>query len=137
MTEPNENLPTDEDSSELSVEQKLAGISVRLGFKETPELVEARNKLKPDQLLDESREKIIAYQRLGESFVEQQTDSGDPKPQIGLIVALARLKYANGFMDDYSDDMVNAALYATNLGEHDISLELRHILHKDLKGRPR
>ncbi len=136
MNEPAENPPGDGESSEQSVDKRLIEIAEGLGFKETPELVQAREKLKSDQLIDESRENIIAYQRLGEKVVEVGSDSADPKPQIGLIVALARLKYANGFNDAYSDDMVNAALYASSIGEHEVSLELRRILQKDLKGRP-
>lgn len=135
MTEPTENSPIDEYLGPL-VEERLMELAERLGFKETPELVQAREKIKPDQLIDESRENIIAYQRLGEKVVEVGTDSADPKPQIGLIVALARLKYANGFNDAYRDDMANAALYATNIGEHELSLQLRRILNKDLKYRP-
>lgn len=136
MSEPVENTPGGKESPEQTVDQRLFQIVEELGFRETPELVQAREKLKPDQLIDEARANIIAYQKLGETLVETKTDPSDFKPQIGLIVAMARLKYSNGFIDDYRDDMVNAALYATNMSEHETSLELRHILHKDLNGRP-
>src|SRR3989344_1264625 len=95
------------ESAKPSIEQRLTEIATELGFSETPELTQIRGKLAPSQLIDESIEIIIDYQRAAEQVIEKGTDSEDPKSQIGLIVALAGIKHANGFVD-YREDLNQA-----------------------------
>lgn len=138
MNEPGEQLHNSGETSKPPVEQRLREIATQLGFEETPELTQIRRKLAPDQLIEESTAIINDYQILGEAVIEKRKDSDDPKPQIiGLIVAVAGIKHANGFNDGYREDMNQAIMYATNIGDHDTSLKLRHILLENLEGRER
>ncbi len=132
MSEASENQLEGNNSPEISVEERLAGIAEELGFKETPELVQARKELKPDDLIDESIRKIVAYQELGAELVEAEQGAPDPKLQIGLLVAVARLKYASGFYDDYREDMINLMFYAGGVGEHETVKNLRRIFFEYL-----
>ena len=139
MSEPGEQLPNNGESSKPSVERRLAVIATGLGFSETPELTQIREKLTPKQLIDESIKIMIDYQKLAEEVITKQTDPTNPKPQIGLIVVLAGLKLSNGFIDDYREDLNQAIMYATNISDHDTVRKLRRILleNYDFKERKR
>ena len=133
---PNEQSPDSGESAKPSIEQRLTEIATELGFSETPELTQIRGKLAPSQLIDESIEIIIDYQRAAEQVIEKGTDSEDPKSQIGLIVALAGIKHANGFVD-YREDLNQAVMYATNIGDHETVRKLRGILFENYDFRKR
>ncbi len=137
MNEPSEKSSGAKEPTEQSVEERLMDIAEKMGSKKTLKLVQAREKIKLDQLHPGSRKAIIAYQRLEEELVATKTDPSHPKPPLGLSIAIASLKYANGFVDAYRDDMTNAMFYATRIGEHETVLELRKIFFEYLNPKNR
>lgn len=122
---------------EQPVDARLSEIVRELGFIETPQLIKARERITPDLMTDECKKSIMAYEELGINHIISTTDTEDMRPQIGLIVAMARLKYANGFFSDYRGSINDANYYADMIEEHEIARQIREIRDKDLNFRKR
>lgn len=130
MREPQDDR-SDKRESPPPLGKRLYDIAAELGFYETPELRQVRDKLAPDQLTQDSIKIIIEYQKLGEKVVETNADRG-PRPQIGLIVAMSAIKYTNGFIDESREDVEDAIEYAKNIGDFETLNKLLAILITEL-----
>lgn len=137
MSELDEQIQGGGESSKPPVERRLIEVAAELGFAETPEILQTRERLVPDMLTDEAVGTITDYQRLGEEIIDQSKDSDNHRTQIGLIVAVAGIKHTYGFLDEYRYDLNQAIMYATGINDHDTVRRLRGVLLENIDFRDR
>lgn len=118
---------------DLPIEERLQNLAQELGFIETEELKEVKDRFLDSR--DEKKDKAIVdeYHRLAIKQVNQQPDKSLPRAQIGLNIALAAMYRTRGYSADYQISMKNALHYASRAGDYETVNQLLAVLLKDEK----
>lgn len=117
------HLSSANEADEAKLPIPIAELPSRLGYKETEESLQAKNRLmEAMDRRDWDAIKILmtTYHKLAEKIVEQYGDDDFARAQIGLIVATGLAWQRAGLKDSYEAELFNAHIYARNMNFEEV-----------------